>query len=202
MGAKFSQMSLRSTIKDVILSQPKPFEVSGARIVSNKLSSIFWSGSFFNILARTKSTNSWLLLVSQMPSHPIRMNSSSALSALFFDFWNSNDKLLIHAQRIILLVFKIADRATEIQISVYPTFADEATGLDHTILLHIQVRFMISAEFDSFATLRDNSTRITGVGYVQITVVNKSDVGSASCIGLLAEVIASVWLFRSILQLL
>jgi len=66
----------------VILSHPKPVYVSGAIKLSSRISTtsfkyFFLSYSFFPILFLTNLIIWSLVIVSQIPSHPRIMNSSS-----------------------------------------------------------------------------------------------------------------------------
>ena len=66
----------------VILSQPKPVEVSLAINQSRSLSIILFIGTHWYNYSRTNLIISSLFFVSQIPSHPRIMNSSSLLSFL------------------------------------------------------------------------------------------------------------------------
>ena len=87
---------LRSTIMQVMLSQPRPVEVSGAINLSSKFSTIRLGGNFFSNIPLQRLTISTLVLVSQTPSQPRSMKSSPGFSwcftisgkaIIFYSFW-------------------------------------------------------------------------------------------------------------------
>ena len=85
--------SFRLTIIQVMLSHPKPVEVSGATRKSSSYSAVF-PISYLLILVLTNLMICWLVLVSQIPSHPRIMNSSLLVSFLL---WKSGTAIIFYS---------------------------------------------------------------------------------------------------------
>lgn len=102
------------------------------------------------------------------------------------DIWVSTDKLFIRFQIKVLLVFKITYGSREVEISINSTFRDESTSFSDSFLFLFIIWFMIETEFNSLSVSTENTSRITSVGNIEISSLDKEgDIGGTTSIGIL-----------------
>lgn len=105
---------------------------------------------------------------------------------------HGRDKLLLGLELGVLLVLEITDGTGEVQVTVDSAVNDKAASVGDTLLLNLVVGLVVLRQTGDLTALVKQRAGITGVGDVDLLVLDQDDVGSASCVALVAVLVSEL----------